>query len=132
IPRSSKLARGKRPRRQRKSPMATLRRKLWDRFASYVKERDGNTCFICGASGLEGSNWHAGHLFNAGNNSIIRYHPKNVHSNCGRCNVWLRGNIAVYAARFIDVYGIDCFKQLDGKRGVAKAWKRPEVEAMIE
>jgi hypothetical protein len=119
------------PRKKRKTPLAKLKRDLWALFAAYVKERDGNVCFVCGATGLEGGNWHAGHLFNSENNSVLRYHPKNVHSNCGRCNVWLRGNIAVYAARFLDVYGVECFKALDAKRGPAKAWTRPEVEAMI-
>jgi hypothetical protein len=129
--RLSAPARAKRPRKQRKTPLATLKRLLWEHFRSYVKARDGNVCFICGAPGLEGQNWHAGHLFNAGNNSVIKYHPLNVHSNCGRCNVWLRGNIAVYAVRFLDVYGLAQLQALDSKRGVAKAWKRSDIEPMI-
>jgi hypothetical protein len=131
VARKSAPARTKRPRKQRKTPLAALKRLLWDHFAAYVKKRDGNVCFVCGAPGLEGKNWHAGHLFNAGNNSVIKYHPLNVHSNCGRCNVWLRGNIAVYAVRFLDVYGLAQLQALDSKRGVAKAWKRSDIEPMI-
>lgn len=132
IARSSKpIARRTRPRRERKTPLATLKRKLWCAFAAYVKERDGNTCFSCGATGLEGQNWHAGHLFQAGQFAIIRYEPKNVHSQCGRCNVWLRGNVARYTARFLDKYGIEEFRRLDALSRRMKQWRAPEVIELI-
>lgn len=127
-----RIARKVKPRRERKTPLATLKRKLWAAVSAYVKARDGNVCFVCGAPGLIGSNWHAAHLFNAGSNGVIRYHPRNIHSCCGKCNVWLRGNIAVYAARFLDVYGIEVFRDLDARRRTIKTWTRPEIEAMLK
>lgn len=125
------IPRRSRPRKRRKTSLAALKRKLWALFAAYVKERDGNTCFSCGAGAIEGANWHAGHLFNAGGHSNVRYHPKNVHSQCGRCNCWLGGNGAAYALRFLDKYGPECMAQLDRLSRPTKAWKAHEVEDMI-
>lgn len=128
---SAPILRKTRPRRERKSPMGTVRRTLWVLFSRYVKERDGNVCFTCGASGLEGSNWHAGHLI-SGAKASTRYHPANVHSQCGKCNVWLRGNIAEYTFRHIDKYGEAVFRDLVWKSRGLKTWKRYELEELIE
>jgi hypothetical protein len=111
-------------------PLPKVRTSTWDLFAAYVKQRDGNVCFSCGKAGLEGRGWHAGHMFPSGNNSVIRYEPKNVHSQCGRCNCFLGGNGAAYVSRFLDVYGVEEFRRLSGLRGTEKKWTRPELEEM--
>lgn len=120
-----------RPRRQRKSRLAALKRELWDLLSAYVKERDGNVCFSCGAAGLEGKNWHAGHLFNAGSASRIRYDPLNVHSQCFRCNISLRSNAAPFAARFLKVYGLAQFERLDQRSRIIHQWRAPDLEDLI-
>lgn len=125
------IKRAKRPPRQRKSSLASMKRKLWQLFAAYVKARDGNECFSCGAKGLEGSNWHAGHLFPGGSCALIRYEPKNVHSQCGRCNIFLRGNAAAYADRFIERYGLVEFQRLSALSRRMKAWRAHEIGALI-
>ena len=48
ISRRVPLARRTRPRRQRRSTVAALKRKLWSLFAVYVLERDKRICFTCG------------------------------------------------------------------------------------
>ena len=125
------IARGQRPRRQRKSTLAALKRKLWSLFSAYVKERDGNFCYSCGRLGLEGANWHAGHLFPAGSSSLIRWEPKNVHSQCYHCNVNLGGNGAAYAEVFIRHYGMAEFQRLSDLSRRMKAWKPYEIQALI-
>lgn len=122
----------KRLRRQRKTSLAALKRKLWAEFSAYVKARDGNVCISCGRGGLEGSNWHAGHLFSAGAHSLIRYHPKNVHSQCFRCNVNLGGNGAAYANEFWKRYGMDEFTRLFNLGRHIKKWTAPEVRDLID
>jgi len=117
--------------KHRRSSLAALKRKLWKLFAAYVKERDGNTCFSCGRGGLAGSNWHAGHLFPAGSSSLIRWEPKNVHSQCYHDNINLGGAGAAYAVRFIERYGIDEFNRLSALSREMKAWKPYEIEALI-
>lgn len=124
-----RIARGKGPRKQRKTTLAALKRKLWSAFALYVKDRDGRICFTCDAV-VEGTNCHAGHLFSIRKASTA-YDPANVHVQCGRCNVWLRGNTAVYAARFLDRYGIEKFNVLHARQKVTHEWKRHELEELI-
>ena len=126
-----RIVRKARPRKQRKSTLAALKRKLWELFRMYVRKRDGNTCFSCGHGGLAATNWHAGHMFPAGGSSLLRYEPKNVHSQCYRCNVNLAGNGAAYAAHFLDVYGLPEFERLSALSRRLKAWRAPEIEALI-
>lgn len=125
-----RIARGSRPRRQRKTNLAALKRRLWALFARYVKDRDGPVCWICGAAPLEGQNWHAGHLVSIRHASTA-YHPDNVHSNCASCNVFQRGNIAAYANKFLEVYGEDKFRALFRLSRETKRWTAPEVRELI-
>jgi hypothetical protein len=131
IARSTKpIARGKRPRRQRATPLATLKRQLWALFSAYVKDRDGDGCVTCIASGLEGSNWHAGHWI-SGSRQATKYDPKNVHSQCGRCNIWLRGNGAEYSGFILQAYGAEEHDRMLRKSRELKNWTRPELEYLI-
>lgn len=123
-------ARTKRPRSKSKNKLPAQRTKTWDLFAAYVKQRDGNVCFSCGKGGLISHDWHAGHMFPSGNNAVIRYEPKNVHSQCGRCNCFLRGNGAAYVAHFLEVYGLAELQRIQAKRGQEKRWTRVELEEM--
>src|SRR5687768_8077704 len=125
--RKSAPARTKRPRSKSKNKLPAQRTKTWDLFAAYVKQRDGNVCFSCGKGGLISHDWHAGHMFPSGNNAVIRYEPKNVHSQCGRCNCFLRGNGAAYVAHFLEVYGLSELQRIQAKRGQEKRWTRVEL-----
>jgi hypothetical protein len=130
VARKSAPARTKRPRSKSKNKLPAQRTKTWDLFAAYVKQRDGNVCFSCGKAGLVSYDWHAGHMFPSGNNAVIRYEPKNVHSQCGRCNCFLSGNGAAYVAHFLEVYGLDELQRIQAKRGQEKRWTRVELEEM--
>jgi hypothetical protein len=130
VARKSAPARTKRPRSKSKNKLPAQRTKTWDMFAAYVKQRDGNVCFSCGKAGLVSYDWHAGHMFPSGNNAVIRYEPKNVHSQCGRCNCFLRGNGAAYVAHFLEVYGLAELQRIQAKRGQEKRWTRVELEEM--
>lgn len=128
---TKRIDRKTRPAKKRKTPMGKLLRTLRDKFHTYVKQRDGNTCFSCGRSGLEGLGWHAGHFLSAGKYGVIRYEPKNVHSQCYYCNINLRGNGGAYALAIIETYGVEELQRLQRKRREIKQWKRYEVEEMI-
>ena len=125
------IRRKARPRRARRTSLAALKRTLWQHFASYVKARDGNVCFTCGAKGLEGGNWHAGHGIRKGGHAAVMYDPKNVHSQCGACNIWRAGNTAEYMARLIDRYGYDEWLRLIRRSRTTKLWKAPELRELI-
>lgn len=125
------IRRKARPRRERRTSLAVLKRQLWQAFASYVKARDGNVCFTCGAKDLEGGNWHAGHGIRQGGHASVMYDPKNVHSQCGRCNIWLAGNTAEYMVRLIDRYGYDEWLRLIRRSRTTKSWTAPELRELI-
>jgi hypothetical protein len=127
---SAPIKRNAKVRKKSKRPLRLVRDDVWALFAAYVKERDGNVCFSCGKGGLESQNWHAGHMFPSGNNAILRYEPKNVHSQCGRCNCFLSGNGAAYVAHFLEVYGLAELERINGMRGREKKWSRAELEEM--
>lgn len=130
--RSPAPKRARRPRRQRKSSLAALKRKLWPMFAAYVKARDGNVCFSCGAEGLEGRNWQAGHMYSKKAHPALYYHPLAVHSQCYRCNKWLGGNGAAYASHFLEVYGVDQLLYIDSVKNKEPHFREHDYEALIE
>jgi hypothetical protein len=126
------IRRTSRPRKQRASSIGAMKRKLWALFSAYVKARDGNRCFTCPATGLEGGNWHAGHFIRKDGHAAVEYDPKNVHSQCGACNLWRRGNVHVYALRIIDTYGSDEFRRLIARSHLIHTWHAPQLRELIE
>lgn len=109
-----------------------LKRKLWTVLSRRIKERDGNRCFSCKREGLEGSGWHAGHLFPAGSHNSLRFHPGNIFSQCYNCNINLGGNGASFSANFMLRYGKDKFDALTRTSKEMKQWRAYELEEMIE
>lgn len=125
------VARGKAPRKQRKSTVAALKRKLWGLFAAYVKERDGAKCVTCGKEPLVGSDWHAGHWISRRVSSTL-FHPLNVASQCGApCNMFRRGAPHEFADYLLEKYGPDQVRALVARARVRHQWKRHELEALI-
>lgn len=124
--------RANRPRKKRDSDLARAERLLWAKFARYVKDRDGNTCFSCGKEGLEGRGWQAGHMHSADRFGILRYHPLNVHSQCAFCNCGLSGNGAAYASHFLEVYGPDQLLYLNEIKREQKQWKEHELLELVD
>ena len=124
-----RIARGKRPARKKKTPLARAHEKLWQLFARYVKDRDGNQCFTCPAQ-PEGRALQAGHMIRS-TKASVRYHPDNVHSQCSHCNKWLSGNEGVYSRRFVEKYGWSKFDALHAKAEQTHEWKVYELEELI-
>lgn len=129
--RAPKPLRRGRPRRQRKSSLAALKRRLWQLLRRYVAETWGDHCFTCGAGPLAGANRHTGHFVNAGKSLAVRYAPDNLRTQCGRCNVWLRGNLAEYAVRLSDQIGEAKFRTLVCRSRVIVRLSTSDVRDMI-
>lgn len=123
--------RSSRPRRQRKSTVGALKRKLWSMFAAYVKSRDGNTCVTCGRDGLAGQNWQAGHFIRQDGHAAVEYDPKNVHSQCGRCNLYERGNVAAHAEYIVSTYGAAELSRLMVRSRLTHTWTAWELRDLI-
>ena len=45
-----------------KTPISTLKRKIWEYCKQITRKRYGNICYTCGATGLEKFNWQTGHV----------------------------------------------------------------------
>lgn len=123
--------RKKRLSRVRRTSLAAAKRTLWDYFAAYVKARDGNVCFTCDKAGLQGVNWHAGHMI-PGRGGWVLFDPEVVRSQCSRCNWHLKGNAPEFAIRYIATFGEAKFNALVVRARGVKQWTLPEVRALIE
>lgn len=128
---TKRIARKTPTKRQSAKKLASLKRSLWTRFAAYVKERDGDQCFTCDAF-VTGHSKGAGHFFDSGGHALIRYEPKNVHTQCSRCNCTLRGNGPVYTIRFIEKYGRPEYDRLAELAKREKHWHEYEIRELIE
>lgn len=70
-----------------KPSLSVVQKDLWSNYVTVaIKERDGYLCCSCGKS-CDGANRHGGHFEPVSlGGAILRYHPHNIHVQCGRCN----------------------------------------------
>jgi hypothetical protein len=84
--------------------------KLQSVFNKYIRLRDeGLGCISCGSF----NEIQAGHFYNVGHYSWLRFNENNVHSQCKRCNYFLRGNLLPYRENLIKKIGTVPFEQLE-------------------
>ena len=89
--------------KKKKQSITALKERLWKVFATYIKNRDGWSCFTCGRRG-EGSAMHAGHFIPKSVGGIALYFDeRNVHAQCYHCNINLGGNQYVYGKRLGEI-----------------------------
>ena len=96
----------------------------------YVKERDkGLPCISCGVPYRD--NFQAGHCWAAGDYSTIRYHFKNINSQCEGCNIFKNGNESEYRLRLPHRIGWRPFNDLlslaDADGRTNHKWDREEL-----
>ena len=60
------------------------------------------------------------------------YDPKNIHSQCGKCNILLDGNGPEYVEFVIQRYGRGEFMRMLDRSRQTKNWTRPELEYLVE
>ncbi len=90
---------------KKKPTIASLKKKLWKKFADSIKERDGMHCVTCGER-CEGRNRQAGHYMPKAACGLEYYFGEtNVHVQCGKCNCFLQGNLPNYRKFLIRKYG---------------------------
>lgn len=82
-----------------KQTTAQLKKKLWVIFSKYIRARDKNICFTCGAK-VYGYNYHAGHFIpKAVGGLALYFHEDNVHGQCARCNLFMCGEQYLYGKK---------------------------------
>ena len=86
-------------RRKSKTPLAQAKQKLWELCREITRIRYGNTCYTCGKTGLEGSNYQTGHFITKSTCSAeLAYDLSNLAVQCYHCNINLSGSWVKFEA----------------------------------
>lgn len=97
-------------------------------FSLWIRKRDKNTCFTCGA---KGKYMQCGHFVPRQHNSL-RYSEINCHCQCVACNVFKKGNMDEYADRLEDKYGFGIIQKLKETKHKIKQFKSSDLEEIIK
>lgn len=99
--------------------ISLIQRKIWDECKRITRARYGNTCYTCGRTGLEGSNWHTGHMLaKASVGAFLKYDLRILRPQCYNCNINLGGMGAVF---------IETMRKIEGNKYVNKILKDRNV-----
>lgn len=106
-------------RRKSKSPQRKLEDRLWELCKNLIREKYGNTCYTCGATGLVSSNWHTGHLYaKASLGAYLKYDLRVLRPQCYKCNIHYGGMGAVFYSRMLKEEGADYMTQIEKDKQV--------------
>ncbi len=86
--------------RKKKTERQSLEEKIWAECKRIIRARHGDTCYTCGAQGLEGVNWQTGHGKAKSLLSIIhKYDLANLRPQCFNCNINLGGMSDIFVTK---------------------------------
>ena len=108
-----------------------LRDKAQAAFNLFIRNRDAQKgCISCQSGKVE----QAGHFFNAGQYTALRFNEDNVHGSCLQCNYFLSGNLLAYRERLLKKIGERRLYLLerDAKLNRVKKWSRTELEIIYK
>ena len=75
-------------RKASKQPISKLQRKIWELCKQIIRKKYGNTCYTCGKTGLDGSNWHTGHMLpKSALGAYLKYDLRVLRPQCYNCNI---------------------------------------------
>lgn len=98
-------------------------------FSEYIRRRDKGVCITCGKR----QDWKltdAGHYIRRGIFQF-RWHEKNVHCQCKRCNSWLEGEKDIYRQKMIELYGKEFVELIEAERHKTCKISAGEIEVLI-
>lgn len=101
-------------------------------FSIYIRRRHGDdaTCVTCGIT-KPWKQMQAGHFYTRGRYPT-RWHEDNVHVQCYRCNVLLKGNYISYTKYMINRYGMEYVDSLEIASNSPGKITTPTIIEMIE
>jgi len=106
-------------RRKSKSKIKKLQDKLWNECKRITRERYGNTCYTCGATGLEGSNRQTGHMWaKASLSTHLKYDLRVLRIQCMRCNCHMGGMGADFYRNMVQEIGQEEMDKLEKERNI--------------
>jgi hypothetical protein len=98
--------------KQTGSKRINLKRKAWDIFSKFIRQRDGQRCITCGSR----SQLCAGHFWHG----VLDFDEMNINCQCKQCNTFKSGNLAPYSVYLIKKYGQKAFEDLEKRHWLAK------------
>lgn len=102
-----------------KQSISLIQRKIWDECKRIVRRDYPNSCYTCGRNGLEGSNWHTGHMWaKASLSAFMKYDLRILRPQCYFCNVNCGGRGAEFYSRMLSEKGESYMKRLAEDRQV--------------
>lgn len=111
--------------KKKKATVTQAKQKAWNIFSKYIRTRGSknnwNSCFTCLRS-LPVKELQAGHWLPGRHNSVL-FDPRNCHSQCMRCNVFLKGNPVFYYDRMLEIYGSEICEELKALDRTSKQFK---------
>lgn len=122
--------------RKKLPSLPRLKRKLWKLFSEYVRKRDANEegivkCFTCPKTG-HWKEMQAGHYIPQSLSLVLVFDERNVHAQCGGCNLFKRGNMSVYAVELRKRYGENILEELQSLRKEGFRYTRSDYEDLID
>jgi hypothetical protein len=106
-------------RKKGKQKISVIQRKLWNLCKQITRKKYGNTCYTCSTPGLQGSNWHTGHLFaKASLGAYLKYDLRVLRPQCYHCNINLGGRGADFYTRMLSEIGEESMAKLQADRQV--------------
>ena len=111
-------------RKKKTKPIGFYKRKAWAKMSLYVRLvnacDDGYAeCVTC-EKRLHYKKLQGGHFVPKSLGGDLYFHPANVHCQCYRCNVLLKGNMIKYTLYMLDTFGrhaVDDLLDLVGTKG---------------
>lgn len=106
-------------RKKSKSNKKKLEDKLWNLCKQLTRQKYGNTCYTCDKGGLEGSNWHTGHMIaKASLGNFLKYDLRLLRPQCYHCNINLGGMGAEFFRRMVAKEGAEYVEKIFTDRKV--------------
>jgi hypothetical protein len=116
--------------------VSKVKKKAWVEFSKYIRTRDSITfspdgenvviCYTCERT-IPYKQAQAGH-FQPGRYPIFLFDERQVHAQCYRCNINLKGNWPRYYEKMVNEYGKEEVEEMIAQRNNFKQWKVFELE----
>jgi hypothetical protein len=95
--------------------LSTRKRATKEACHEYIRLRDKDKLCICCGEPL-GDDFEAGHFWESGNFSFIRYHEDNIHGQRKHCNRFKGGDSGFYRENLVNKIGPERVQWLDNNR----------------